>query len=222
MKTILVTGASGNLGKVVVKEFLDRGHRVITTHSRQPLPASAENIQYVVDLSNDGQVNEMISDIQRRFGVLDAACLLAGGFESGGLEKTDVGAIHRMITMNVDTAFNMARAAYLQMKDQPTGGRIIFIGARPALIPEMGKDHMAYALSKSLLFRMMEQINASHAGPEFKACILVPGTIDTPDNRKWSPDADFSTWVKPETMAEVMDRILHTPANELTDPVFML
>ncbi len=222
MKTILVTGASGNLGKVVVEEFLNRDHRVITTHSREPLPASAGNIQYVVDLTDDAQVNDMVTDIQRRFGVLDGACLLAGGFESGGLEKTDVSAIHRMITMNVDTAYNTARAACLKMKQQPTGGRIIFIGARPALIPEMGKDHMAYALSKSLLFRLMEQLNANDTGPEFKACILVPGTIDTPDNRKWSPNADFSKWVKPETMAEVMDRILHTPAQELTDPVFML
>ena len=222
MKNVLITGASGNLGKVVVDEFLKRGHRIITTHSRQPLPASAGNIQYVVDLTNEGQVNDMVADIHLRFEVIDAALFLAGGFESGDIQHTDSNAIRRMIAMNVETAFNTARAVYLKMKKQKTGGRIVFIGAQPALMPELGMRHIAYSLSKSLLFRLMEHLNADAAGTEFKACILVPGTIDTPDNRKWNPDADFSKWVTPEIMAGQMEQILHTPVKELTDPVFLL
>lgn len=222
MKTILITGASGNLGKVVVDSFRVRCHRVITTHSRKPPESAAGAIQYVVDLTDGGQVKDMVSDITSRFGVIDGAFLLAGGFESGSLETAEATAIHRMITMNVETAFHTARAVYLQMKQQENGGRIIFIGARPALNPAAGSQHMAYAFSKSLLFRMMEQMNADPGTTGFKACILVPGTIDTPENRKWNPGADFSTWVSPAVMADRMDEILHASANDLTDPVFML
>ncbi len=98
-------------------------------------------------------------------------------------------------------------------------GRIVFIGARPALQAAAGKDLLAYGLSKSLLFKLAEYINEEARGKNVTATVVVPSTLDTELNRKSMPDANPDNWVKPEAMAEILEFIISDKASPLRETI---
>jgi NAD(P)-dependent dehydrogenase (short-subunit alcohol dehydrogenase family) len=98
-------------------------------------------------------------------------------------------------------------------------GRLVFIGARPALQAVDGKNMVAYALSKSLLFKLSEFINKDAKGKNITATVVVPSTIDTPLNRKNMPEADPNSWVKAEDLAEVLEFVCSDKATPLRETV---
>jgi NAD(P)-dependent dehydrogenase (short-subunit alcohol dehydrogenase family) len=98
-------------------------------------------------------------------------------------------------------------------------GRIVFIGARPALQPGDAKNMIAYALSKSLLFNLAEIINKEGQGKNVSAAVIVPSTIDTETNRKSMPEANPDNWVKPAQLAEIIEFVVSDPAAVLRETV---
>src|SRR6185295_9983333 len=97
--------------------------------------------------------------------------------------------------LNFETAYNIARPAFGQMRRQGQG-RIFIIGSRPGLDARNGKEMVAYGLAKSLLFRLAEILNNEAAGQDIVTSVVIPSTIDTASNRKFMPNADFNAWVK--------------------------
>src|SRR5882762_7477809 len=145
-KTVLITGASGNLGKATVEKFISGGYKVIATVSPgKTLPVDpAGDLETVeADLRNEVQVNEVISQIITKHKTIDGALLLAGGFASGGIKAADGETIKNMYELNFATAYFAARPVFRQMQNQPAGGRIVLVGARPALIAKDGKNVIA-------------------------------------------------------------------------------
>jgi len=110
----------------------------------------------------------------------------------------------------------------LQHMQQNNYGRLIFIGARPALNPAQGKDLTAYALTKSLLFKLADFINEENKGKNITATVVVPSTIDTALNRKSMPGANPSDWVTPEAIADSMEFVVSDKGNALREPVLKL
>ena len=100
------------------------------------------------------------------------------------------------------------------------GGRLVFIGSRPSLVAKQGKNNIAYALSKSLLFKLAEFLNEEAANKNVVASVVIPSTIDTPQNRKSMPDADYNKWVKPEKIAETIAFICSEEATPLRESIF--
>lgn len=221
-KTILITGASGNLGKASVEKFLAEGYTVISTVS--PGKTLGYNVKgsletYEADLSNEKSSEGFIHKILEKYKTIDAALLLAGGFSMGNIESTDGDALKKMFSINFDTAYFVARPIFQQMITQPTGGRIVFIGARPALNANDGKHALAYALSKSLIFKLSEFLNAEGAAKNVISSVIVPSTIDTPVNRKSMPDANFAAWVTPQELADTMAFITSDAGKSLRETV---
>ena len=205
-KNILITGAAGNLGQAVVQKFLSEGHRVIAVLSpgKKLDGAGDDLVSMQVDLTHEKSVEDLIGSVVLKYQSIDVAVLLAGGYASGGVAETDGALLSKMYSLNFETTYFTARPVFRQMKGQPGGGRIIFVGARPALQASDGKDSLAYALSKSLIFKLADFLNAEGAKKNVLSSVIVPSTIDTPVNRRAMPAADFSSWVKPEAIAEVM------------------
>ena len=222
-KTILITGASGNLGKVSVEKFISEGYNVVATVSPgKGLGFEANAKTYEADLINENGTQEVIAKIISDHKKIDAALLLVGGFAMGGIKETDGASLKKMFSLNFETAFNVARPVFLHMQKESIAGRIILVGARPALIPSAGKGLVAYGLSKSLLFKLAEYLNAEGSAQNIVTSVIVPSTIDTPENRKGMPNADFAAWVTPEAIAETMSFIVSSKSSPLRDPVFKL
>jgi NAD(P)-dependent dehydrogenase (short-subunit alcohol dehydrogenase family) len=206
-KNILITGAAGNLGKAAVEKFLAEGNRVIATVSpgkKLDYEVKGDVITYEADLTDEKAVELLITKVINNHQSIDAAVLLVGGFAAGNIEATDGALLKKMYTLNFETAYFVVRPVFQQMKKQKTGGRIMLIGSRPALIAKDGKGLLAYSLSKSLLFKLAEYLNAEGASHNIVTHVVVPSTIDTPINRKAMPDADFSNWVAPEEIASIL------------------
>ncbi len=222
MKNVLITGAYGNLGNAVRSEYNQPGYRVITTYEPGTFQTPPEPNAFQTNLSDENQVADLVQKIIHDFGSIDIVILLAGGFDGGGFESCDAARLHKMIELNFETAYHIARLSFNQMKNQTSGGRIVLIGARPALIPQMGKDYVAYALSKSMLFKLADLLNAAAAPADIVCSVIVPGTIDTPSNRKYNPDADYSKWVKPESIAAMIRHITGPEGQAMREPVIKM
>jgi NAD(P)-dependent dehydrogenase (short-subunit alcohol dehydrogenase family) len=210
MKTALITGASGNLGKACVTKFLSEGYRVVATVSPgkdlgYSVSGPVETID--LDLTNESSVSTAIKSVISKHKTIDAALLLVGGYAPGGLAKTDGATLQKMLALNFQTAYFVARPVFQHMLGQTSGGRIVFIGARPALRPKDAGKSLGYALSKSLLFKLAEVMNIDGSSSNVTASVVVPSTIDTPENRAAMPKADFTAWVNPSEIADAIFRL---------------
>jgi NAD(P)-dependent dehydrogenase (short-subunit alcohol dehydrogenase family) len=210
MKTILITGAGGNLGTHVVNYFADRGYRVLAFVSpgKSPNQQSNPNINFIeVDLRDETASTEQVNRISQQYAI-DAAFLLAGGFAMGTLEQTTLQEVHHMIQVNFDTVYSIVRPLYSVMNRQPQGGKLVFIGALPAVEWGSSSAMLGYALSKAMLINLAQSLNAAASSNKILTAVLVPSIIDTPANRAAMPQANYADWVKPEGIAQQLESIL--------------
>ena len=211
-KVVAVTGAAGNLGKATAMAFHDAGAKLALIDRRREdlsdvfadsIPEGEMCFYVSGDLTDEQYVSEAVYAIYQNFGSFDVLVNIAGGFTMGPpVHETPVDSWDFMINLNARTVFLMSRATIPYFIDQGHG-KIINIGARAAL---SGKPYMApYTVSKSAVIRLTESM-----AEELKEidginvnCIL-PGTIDTMRNRQDMPDADFSKWVTPQALADII------------------
>ncbi len=207
MKTVIVTGAAGNLGRAVVNKFIAEGCRVTGTvfpgdTSSFDFPAGHfERVE--LDLGNENDSLSFVNGLITRFGVIDSAVLTVGAFASGKIPETSAADICKQYRQNFESAYHIARPVFTQMLKQKYG-RIFLIGSRPGLSAADGRGMVAYGLAKSLLVRLAELMNDEARGMNVNAAVVVPSTIDTPQNREALPDAPFTDWVKAEDIAHAI------------------
>lgn len=219
-KTVIVTGASGNLGHAVVTKFLEEGHTVIGTQS----PHDAGSIVHprlekiTVDLMNEENAGQLVQYVIEKYKTIDAVVATVGGFAMGSIAETKTADIYKQYKLNFETAYNVARPACVQMMKQ-AHGRIFLIGSRPGLEAKSGKGMVAYGLGKSLLFRLAELLNDEARGTNVVTSVVVPSTIDTPQNRNAMPEANFEDWVKPEAIANTIYFYTTPDAVAIREPI---
>lgn len=201
MKTAIVTGTSGNLGQAVVKKYLAENFAVEGIGS-----LSIDSPYYhtvAVNLTDEIAAGQWIQSVISRHATIDVAVLTVGGFEMNDIAHTNSSAIGKQIQLNFETAYNVARPVFVQMLKQGRG-RIFLIGSKAGLNMKNSKGMVAYGLSKSLLFRLAELMNDEAVGTGVKTVVIVPSTIDTPQNRAAMPGADFGKWQTPEFIANTI------------------
>jgi NAD(P)-dependent dehydrogenase (short-subunit alcohol dehydrogenase family) len=223
MKTVIITGANGNLGLAVTSTFLSKGYRVIATvineEAKKDLPATDMLQVEVVNLTNEAETASFVQSVIAKYKSINGALLLVGGFAMGNIISTSSDIIKKQISLNFDTAYHITKPLFEHMMNS-NEGRIVFIGARPSIDASAGKDLLAYGLSKSLLFKLAEYLNEEAKGKNVTATVVVPSTLDTPLNRKNMPNANPDNWVKPETLAEILEFITSDNASTLREPIF--
>lgn len=224
-KTAIVTGASGNMGQAIVKKFLDEGYNVIgTVVSNDPVTLDINNNKFekiVVDLMNEGDCGNFINRIVEKYETIDVVITTVGGFTKGTITETKSADILKQYKLNFETAYNIARPVFIKMLQQ-NSGRIFLVGSRPGIDAQHGKGMIAYGIAKSLLFRLAELMNEEAMDKNVVTAVLVPGTIDTPQNRKAMPNSDFNNWVSVETIAETVIYYCSDSAAALREPVIKL
>ncbi|MBR0813224.1 SDR family oxidoreductase [Bradyrhizobium diazoefficiens] len=213
-KVLIVTGARGALGKVVAEVAQSRGARVAgIDHAPSQVPATPESIEIGgVDLSDAIQATAAVDAAAKHFGRLDALINIAGGFAFETVGDGDIKSWQRMYTLNVLTALNASRAALPHLAASKAG-RIVNIGAMGAL--QAGSGMGPYAASKAGVHRLTEALANEWKGKVTVNAVL-PSIIDTKANRTDMPKADFSKWVTPQELAEVILFLASDAASGIT------
>jgi len=213
-RVVVVTGASGALGKVVADVALARGARVAgVDHAPSQTPATENRIELGgVDLSDAAQAKKAIDAVAAHFGRLDALVNIAGGFAFETVAEGDPKTWQRMYALNVLTALNASRSAIPHLMASPAG-RIVNVGAMGALQASAGMG--PYAASKAGVHRLTEALAAECKG-KITVNAVLPSTIDTAANRASMPKADFAKWVTPQELADVILFLASDAASAIT------
>ena len=213
-KVVVVTGASGALGKVVAQIALARGARVAgVDYAASQIPATSDRIELGgVDLTDATSAKQAIDAVAAHFGKIDALVNIAGGFAFETVAEGDPKTWQRMYALNVLTALNASRSAIPHLSASPAG-RIVNVGAMGAL--QAGSGMGAYAASKAGVHRLTEALAAEWKG-KITVNAVLPSTIDTPANRASMPKADFGKWVTPQELADVILFLASDAASAIT------
>jgi NAD(P)-dependent dehydrogenase (short-subunit alcohol dehydrogenase family) len=203
-KVALVTGANGGLGTYVTQALLDAGATVVglSRKIQQSDFSSPSFTALPAEISTVAGAKSAVDAIVARFGRLDILVHTVGGFAGGqSIAETDDATFQRMFDMNLNSAFYLLRAAIPVMR-QTANGRIVAIGSRAALEPGAGVG--AYSASKAALVSLIRTVALENKDAGTTANVILPGTMDTPTNRKFMPNADFSKWVRPASVANLI------------------
>jgi NAD(P)-dependent dehydrogenase (short-subunit alcohol dehydrogenase family) len=213
-KVVVVTGASGALGKVVAQIALARGARVAgVDYAASQIPATSDRIELGgVDLTDATSAKQAIDAVAAHFGKIDALVNIAGGFAFETVAEGDPKTWQRMYALNVLTALNASQSAIPHLSASPAG-RIVNVGAMGAL--QAGSGMGAYAASKAGVHRLTEALAAEWKG-KITVNAVLPSTIDTPANRASMPKADFGKWVTPQELADVILFLTSDAASAVT------
>lgn len=204
--TVVVTGGTGALGTAVVARLLQDRARVIVPVLERETPhrfpfAGHERVTLIhaVELGDEAQVIAFYDQVPS----LWASIQIAGGFSMAPLAETSTDEFERMWRMNVASCFSCCREAVKRMRVRlggPTGGRLVNVAARPALVPTGGM--IAYSVAKAGVVALTRALAEELADEEIWVNAIAPSTIDTRANREAMPHADHSRWPKPEALAE--------------------
>ena len=209
-QVVMITGAAGNLGHATALAFRRGGARLaLANRSYNRLEetfadlSTAGDVLFLAgDLTDPGAVEGLARETIEAFGRIDVLVNVAGGFKMGTpVHETPLETWDAMLDLNARTVIYTGRAVIPYMLQQHSG-KIINVAARAALA---GKANMgAYIAAKSVVVRLTETMAAELASQGINVNCVLPGTIDTPQNRRAMPQANFSNWVAPEALADVI------------------
>ncbi len=215
-KVVLVTGATGNLGQVVARDFAAQGAKlVLVARDANDLKALAaelktESLTEAADLSDAASVDALIARVKDRFGRIDVLAHTVGGYAAGQpVHESGVEVLDKMINLNVKPVYITAGRVAKAMVDHGQGGKIVVVLAKTALHGQA--NAAAYSASKAAAQRIVESMALELRDHGVNVNAVLPSIIDTPANRKDMPKADPAKWVTAEDIAQVI-RFLASPA----------
>ena len=221
-KTVMVSGAIGNLGVVLAQAFQASGAKLVLVDRgedrlQQAFPDLVGLPNYLLvncaDLMDEGAVEKSVSEAIQHFGRIDVLVNTVGGFRAGKmLHETPIETWDFLLNLNARSVFIACKKVIPHMLNQRSG-KIINVAARPGIEGQAGMA--AYSASKSAVIRLTESMAAELKDHGVNVNCIIPGTIDTPPNREAMPNADYSTWVTPESLADVIQFLSSAAARDV-------
>lgn len=202
------------MGTAVAKAFVDTGATVIGVARSwtEAVPFTTLSADLTTAEGCDAMVAEAL-----KHGPIDALVHILGGFGGGQpISETSDKTWDGMITLNLKAAFCAMRAV-LKPMTAAKYGRIVAVGSRAAVEPM--PNFAAYSVSKAALVALVKNVAAEGKDLGITANVVLPSTIDTPLNRKAMPDADFSRWVAPESIAQSLVWLVSKEAGDVSGAV---
>ena len=200
---VFITGAKGGLGTFVTQKFLAVGATVVGASrsiAKEDFPAP-NFTPLSVDFTRASAVREAIDSTVARAGKLDVLVHVLGGFAGGAkVEDTDDATWEQMRDLNLTAAFYVLRASIPHLR-KSRRGRVVVIGSLTATEPQAGLA--AYVTFKAALTTLVRTVALENKDAALTANMILPGTMDTPANRKTMPNADFSKWLDPAKVADL-------------------
>jgi NAD(P)-dependent dehydrogenase (short-subunit alcohol dehydrogenase family) len=211
-KVAIVTGGTAPLSAAAVPALLDAGATVVATFRREGdleklrqhagASAGVRLSGALVDLTDEDAVARAYAAVAEQHGGIDILVNIAGGFGGGQpIHQTNWSLWQQQLDLNLKTAVLSCKAAVPHMLTGG-GGAIVNVGTRTATQP--GANLAAYAASKRALIQLTEALAAELRDQNITANVILPSTIDTPENRQGDPTGGGGRWVQPAEIACVI------------------
>jgi NAD(P)-dependent dehydrogenase (short-subunit alcohol dehydrogenase family) len=213
MRSALITGGTGGLGRAVTETFLDRGFRCVVPFveerqsetMREALgerEAEGRLVLAHADLFEEGSVAEVARAADDAGAPLHAAVNLVGGFDAPGpVHEVPVERFEAQLRINLRPAYLVCAAVLPGMLARGTGA-IVCVSSRAALRPFPGAA--GYVTAKAGVLAFVDALASECTPAGVRVNAVVPGIIDTPANRASQPDADHSRWTSPAEVAQAI------------------
>jgi NAD(P)-dependent dehydrogenase (short-subunit alcohol dehydrogenase family) len=218
-KVIIITGGTGALGRVLIKSFLNGHPRTIVTtyrsekemqelkanlsNSSDQSPKNSTTLEFIkIDVTKDDEIKKLISNIFEKYGQIHILVNVVGGY-IGGKNITELDELDwdKMMDINLKTAFLISRHV-IPIMITNRYGKLVHVSSRTGIRAE-GNDS-AYAASKSGLIRFVESVSQEVKNSNININCILPTIIDTEANRRAMPNADFTRWINPGDLSNVI------------------
>jgi NAD(P)-dependent dehydrogenase (short-subunit alcohol dehydrogenase family) len=211
-KIVMVTGAAGGLGQVIVEKFHDAGAKLaLIERQKQHMDEtlgklrvdSANCLTIGADATDPASMRAAVDEIVGHYGRIDVLVHAVGGYAAGQpVHQTGLDVWDKMMTLNATAVYVTCAAVAGYMVEAGVAGRLVVVLARAAL--KGSKNHAAYTASKAAAQRVVESMAAELLDHGITVNGVMPSTIDTPANRQAMPNADFTKWVTPAQIADAV------------------
>lgn len=221
---VIVSGAAGALGTALVAHFIAGGAKIAAVD----VPQAATRLQSLaeqfgnaylplpLDVLDQKAWTNALATVEETLGAPDGAALLAGGFTwTGPMHAANDDAWDSMMGMNAGTVHASLRALLPGMVKRNKGS-IVAVGSRAAVNPATGVGMAAYAASKAAVTALVQAVAAEVLEHGVRVNAVLPSIIDTPRNRVDMPNADFSKWVTPDSLAGIISFLLSDAGRDIS------
>jgi NAD(P)-dependent dehydrogenase (short-subunit alcohol dehydrogenase family) len=193
-RIVIVTGATGALGRAVVAAFERTGDNVVA------VARSSEEWKY--DLGEMGAADRLVRAVVERFAGLDVVVHTVGGYAPGGLQGDPVWDVWtRMLDINLRTTALLLAAVLPELKRRGRG-RFIAVGSRAGALPTPGSA--AYGAVKAAVHSLVLTAAVECRGSGVTVNAVLPSTLNTESNREWGRPEQVAKWVEPASVAEAI------------------
>jgi len=208
-RVVLVTGATGNLGRVTVARFLKEGARVAAVYRSEDRMRNLEEAvgkvpnlkSFKSDVENAESVDAMVKEVLKEYGRIDILLNIVGGWAGGkNVGETTPEEWDDMISLNLRSAFLCSRAVLPGMAER-NYGRIVSVAAKHATEKGRPAGNLAYAVSKGGVITLTRGIADEYGKYDINANCVMPSSITDP---KAPAGTDQSRRVPAEQIAEVI------------------
>ncbi len=198
-KRYIVCGAFGTLGRAVSRTLSADGHHVVGVDVASPPEGFVGQAIGGVDLTSEQQVVEAFDRAASPTGQFDGLVNVVGGFAWETIADGVIETWDKMYAINLRTTAIACRTALAHL---PPGGAIVNVGAAAAAQAAAGMA--PYAAAKAGVLALTQSLADELRSRRIRVNAVLPTIIDTPQNRRDMPDADFGTWISPEAIARVI------------------
>jgi meso-butanediol dehydrogenase/(S,S)-butanediol dehydrogenase/diacetyl reductase len=182
---VLITGGTSGIGAATARVFAEAGSAVVITGRNEAAGAAlvaalgAESTGFVrADLCDPAAGDTLVDHAVARFGRLDVLVNNAGIGENADATETTDALWRRHMTVNLDAAFYLSRAAVRRFRAQGGGGVIVNVSSEYGLVG--AASFVAYCASKGGMILMTRAMALDHAGENIRINAVCPGGVDTP------------------------------------------
>lgn len=223
-KVAIITGSAGALGSTVTRAFLMNKAKVVALyHTEKKYKALLEdlgelsnNIHGVEgDATREEDCSRLVNETIKFFGKIDILVNIVGGWKGGNtLDNTSVETWEDMIDLNAKTVFLCCKETIPHMKEA-NYGKIVNISSKSSTKEGRMKNSSAYAAAKGAVRVLTQAMSEELLGTDINVNCIIPSTIDTEENRKMLPNADYSKWVPTGQIADTIIFLCSDKAKEI-------
>ncbi len=221
-KTILVTGATSGVGRIIAVKLAKKGHQIIATgRNKKALKELAENNMMVIesDLTTNAGIQQLVDQLP----LLDVAIFSAGigTFEyATDIHDEDV---MQMVQLNIQAPMLLTKYIASSMK-QRHQGQLIYIGSQAGKVAT--PKAAIYAATKHALIGYTNALRMELAPYQIVVTCIHPGPIDTPFIDHADKTASYRNTMEkilldPETVAQATIKTIGKKTRELNLPWYM-